>query len=139
MNDEKSNLSPPPEAIDELALQNVIRKRYCRNWPDTILQLTKRVQAVNQAWAKVVSLIMQIDGLSVTWSRDEEKDGLVVTITFKHPGGGVPVEEVELHEISAQELHDAHQYIEVLLMDKLDHSKLIARWLEDEDEANAEE
>ncbi len=124
----------PPEAIDELALQNAIRKRYCRNWPDTVLQLTKRVQAVNQTWAKVVMQLMTIPGLSITWKRDEEKDGLIVSISIQHP---TRVEEVELHEITAQELQDAHQYVEVLLMDKVDHSELIARWLEDEDRASA--
>lgn len=133
MNEEKQQ----PEAIDELAMQNMIRKRYCKNWPDTILQLTKRVQAVNQTWAKIVMQLMTIPGLSIAWRRDEEKDGLIVSISIQHQGGGVPVEEVELHEITAQELQDAHQYIEVLLMDKLDHSELIARWLEDEVKAKS--
>jgi len=107
----------PSEAIDELALQNVIRKRYCNNWPDTILQLTKRVQAVNQTWAKVVNQVMTIPGLSISWTMFAEKLAVRVSIGDEH----------EQHEITAKELHDAQQYVEVLIMDKLDHSELIAR------------
>lgn len=122
-------MSPPPEAVDELALQNVLRKRHCKNWPDVMLQLTKRIQAVNQTWAKIVMQLMTIPGLSLTWRRDPEKAILIVSISIKYPGD---VEEVEVHEFTGLQLHEAHQYIEVLLMDAVDHSELIARWLEDD-------
>lgn len=122
--------SPEPENVRdmdaELALQNVIRKRHCKDWPNVVLQLTKRVQAVNQTWAKIIMQLMTIPGLSVTFSGHDDH-GMMVVVKFRHPDGGVPVEEVEVHEITVKELHDARQYIEVLLMDKLDHSELIAR------------
>lgn len=138
MSPNKGKENPQPSmAIDELALQNAIRKRYCRDWPETILQLTKRVQAVNRTWAEVVVKLMTIPGLSITWKHDAESEVLIVSISIKHPdNGGVPVEEVEIIEINAEELHKAHQYIEVLFMDKVRHSKLIAR-LEDERKAKS--
>ncbi len=114
----------PPEAIDELALQNMLRKRHCKNWPNVLLQMTKRIAAVNQTWNRVMWQIMNIPGLSVTYSRVGDK--LQIAVTFKHPDGDHG-NEVELHEITVPELLTAGQYIEVLLMDKLDHSPLIAR------------
>ncbi len=118
---------------NELGMQNTIRKRYCKDWPDTILQLTKRVQAVNQTWGQVVMRLMTIPGLSITWKHDAGREALVVAISIKHPDtAGVPVEEVEIIEINAEELQKAQQYIEVLFMDKVSHSELIARWVEDE-------
>lgn len=123
-----SQSQPPAEAIDELALQNVIRKRHCRDWPNVVLQLTKRVQAVNQTWNKIIWQIMTIPGLSVNYSREGDK--LVIAVTYKHPEDGAVkyVEEVELHEITLEDLGTAQQYIEVLIMDKLDHSELISRY-----------
>ncbi len=121
MNDER-----PPQAVDELALQNAIRKRYGSNWPATILELTKRVQAVNQTWWKITELVMRIPGLRIYWYREDDKLFVAVSIS-QHPEGGVAVEEVELHEITIDELVKARQYVEVLVMDKLDHSELIAR------------
>ncbi len=134
MNDEKDkvNASPrPPEAIDELALQNVLRKRHCKDWPNVILQLTKRVQAVNQTWAQVVVKLMSVNGLRISWYQQDEK--LIVEVRYISgvKANEVDVEEVELHEITAAELQEASQYIEVLLMDKLDHSELIARVIAD--------
>ncbi|MCK5604251.1 hypothetical protein KAR91_20350 [Candidatus Pacearchaeota archaeon] len=126
----EKKMSPQP---NELAMQNVIRKRYCKDWPNTILQLTKRVQGVNETWSSIVMMLMTIPGLSIIWKHDAEKDALVVSIAIKHPDtGGVPVEEVEIHEINAHELMEASKYVEVLFMDKVRGSKLIARWLEDE-------
>ncbi len=135
----EKKMNESPQAMNELAMQNVIRKRYCQNWPDTILQLTKRVQAVNQTWTQIVVKLMTIPGLSITWKHNTKSGVLEVSIAIKHPASdGIPLEEVEIIEISAEELHKAHQYIEVLLMDKVDHSELIARWLEDEQKAESE-
>lgn len=114
----KINVSPrPPEAMDELALQNAIRKRYCQNWPDTILQLTKRVQSVNQTWAKIMMQIMTIPGLSINYAR--EGDVLVVTVST--------IEKVDRIEITLEELQAAQQYVEVLVMNKVEQSQLIRR------------
>jgi len=115
----------PAEAIDELALQNVIRKRHCRDWPNVVLQLTKRVQAVNQTWNKIMWQIMMIPGLSVNYSREGDK--LIIAINHKIPGDPNNASEHEVHEITIDELGQADKYIEVLIMDKLDHSKLISR------------
>lgn len=135
----KINASPrPPEAMDKLAMQNAIRKRYCRDWPDTILQLTKRVQSVNQTWTQVIVTLMRIPGLRISWYRDRDRDQneppqLIVEVRYTSGTGPneVDVEEVELHEITSDELAGAMQYIEVLLMDKLNTSKLIARVVAD--------
>ena len=62
---------------------------------------------------------MRIDGLQVRWYQKDGKFCAEVRIGNK----------VERHEINPQELQDAHQYIEVLLMDKVQHSKLIAEHL----------
>jgi len=116
----------PVGAIDELALQNVIRKRHCRDWPNVVLQLTKRVQAVNQTWNKIMWQIMMIPGLAVDYRRKDDK--LLITVTHtQHTEDGRLVVEDEVHEISIEDLGEASQYIEVLIMDKLDHSPLIAR------------
>lgn len=113
-------------AIDELALQNAIRYRHKQDWPDTILQLTKRIAAVNQTWAQIIMRLMTIEGLSISWKKEVES--LVLTVTFvQDDEDGTPIEEIERHVIHHEQLHDARQYIEVLLMDKLDHSELIAR------------
>ena len=124
--------SPEPENVsdmNELALQNVIRKRHCKDWPNVVLQLTKRVQAVNQTWANIIMQLITIPGLSVTWKKEEDSLVLIVSVSElrndKHEV--IRPEEAERHEITAKELYDARQYIEVLLMDKLDHSELIAR------------
>lgn len=119
-----------PGAIDELSLQNAIRSRHRQDWPNVILQLTKRVQAVNQTWAKVVMQLMTIPGLSVTWKRDAEKEALIVSVSIQHPNSDD--EEVEVHEFTGLQLQEAHQYVEVLLMDAVDHSELIARWFDDD-------
>ena len=114
-------------AIDELSLQNAIKQRHKQDWPNTIVQLTKRIAAVNQTWNKVMWQVMNIPGLSVTYSRKGQN--LLITVTFKHPRnvGLKSLDEVEVHEITVAELMTAGQYIEVLIMDKLDKSELIAR------------
>ena len=130
MSPNKGKANPQPSMpIDDLAMQNMIRKRYCRNWPDTILQLTKRVQAVNQTWTQIIMTLMRIPGLRISWYRDDKADKIIVEVSYKSGTGPneVDVEEVELHEITAEELAKAHQYTEVLFMDKLRQSKLIAR------------
>lgn len=118
----KAKINESPEAIDDLAMQNMIRKRYCTNWPDTILQLTKRVRAVNQTWADIILKIMRIEGLRVTYAR--EGDVFVITV-FACELRDRP-EQTERHEVPLKEVQDAQQYIEVLVMDKLSNSKLIA-------------
>lgn len=134
----KARESRPGGAVDELALQNMLRKRHCKDWPNVLLQLTKRIQVVNQIWAKIMSQVMTIPGLTVSYTRDAETGNLIVSVSIKQcPDGGVPVEEkVELHEITALQLQEAAQYVEVLIMDKLDHSELLARWVEDEAKAD---
>lgn len=112
---ENKNMSPPPGVPNELAMQIAIRKRYCRNWPDTILQLTKRVRAVNQSWAKIMIKIVTTPGLRVSYAK--EGDMLVVTVSDGN--------KVERYPITAEELNAAQQYIEVLIMDKLEHSELM--------------
>jgi len=117
----KMNASPrPPEAMDELAMQNAIRKRYCRDWANTILQLTKRVQAVNNRWAQITDKICRIDNCRVSYYRSD--GDFVVEVRIG--------DEVEAHAIHLEELIDARQYIEVLVMDKLSGSKLIAKHLD---------
>ena len=108
-----------PGAIDELALQNVLRKRHCKDWPNVMLQLTKRIQAVNQTWSEVISKLMRIPGFRLSWYCDHEKDSLVLEIKIHH--------ETETHEFTALQLQQAQQYVEVLIMDKVDHSELIAK------------
>jgi hypothetical protein len=105
----------PIGAVDELALQNVLRKRHKQDFPNVILQLTKRIQAVNQTWAGIIGkLLNQQDAKLSYFRRDDE---LIVEIRI----GG----EVEQIPISLSEVAQAHQYIEVLIMDKVDHSKLL--------------
>jgi len=104
-------------APDELALELQIRRRYKQNWPKVILELTKRVTSVNTTWGQVVNALMQINGLRISWYQRSTGDGIVVEVRY--------IEEVETHFIPATELMDAQRYIEVLLMDKLDHSKLM--------------
>ncbi len=113
----KDRSEAPPGAIDELTLQNTIRSRHKQDWPNVILQLTKRVQAVNQTWAKIMSQVMTIPGLRITWENFAGKLAVRVTIGDEH----------ELHDFTDVEVQEAQQYIEVLLMDRLDHSKLIAK------------
>ena len=115
----KQRSEQPLGAMDELSMELEIRKRYRQNWPSVVLNLTKRIQAVNQTWAKAVRDIMRIDGLQVRWYQKDGKFHIEIRIGDK----------VEHHEIDFQELQDAHQYIEVLLMDKVQHSKLIAEHL----------
>ena len=109
--------SHTPQPIDDLALQNAVRKRYNQNWPAVIVELTKRVQAVNAEWQKIMTQIMFIDGLRVSYAR--EGDSLVITVSVR--------EDAERHEISMEDMRAAKSYIEVLVMDKLSNSKLIAK------------
>lgn len=115
MNDLQPKQQPQP--MDDLAVENLIRKRYCQSWPATIHQLTKRVQAVNQQWAAIMQKILRVDGLQVSYAR--EGDNLVITVTCR--------EEQERHEVSLETVQGAMPYIEVLVMDRLINSKLIAK------------
>jgi hypothetical protein len=122
----EQRLATKTGAIDELSIQNMLQKRHKQNYPFVILQLTKRVQSVNQTWNKVMWQVMNIPGLSINYSKAGDK--LLITVTYKHPGkAGIPLDEVELHEITVPELMTAGKYIEVAIMDKLDKSELIAR------------
>lgn len=116
---EQQKQSPPPGAIDELALQNVIRKRYCNNWPSTILELTKRVQAVNAQWKQIITKMLYTEGMRISYAK--EGDNLVVTVSV----GKVH----EHHNIPLEEVQRAMPYIEVLVMDYLINSKLLERYL----------
>ena len=107
-----------PEPMNELGMQNSIRKRYCNNWPAVILELTNRVQGVNNVWSQIMMKIMTIDDLRVTYARECTGD-LIIRISIK--------DEHEQHNVTASELQDAAQYIEVLVMDKIANSKLIAK------------
>lgn len=119
--------APPAGAYDELALENALRSRHKQNWPNVILNLTKRVQAVNQTWAQVVMQLMTIPGFRISWYRSEEADVATADGSFVVE---IRVGDVyEFHEITAMQLHEAQQYIEVLLMDKVNHSELIAKHL----------
>ena len=123
----KRIVTSPPRS-NEMAMEIQIRKRYCNTWPSTILELTKRVQSVNQTWSQVIGVLMRIPGLRISWYRDTKIDQLIVEVRYR---SGTDVDEVELHEITSIELATAHLYIEVLLMDKLRQSKLIPRIIKD--------
>jgi len=118
MNEKQSRQAPQPGAIDELALQNGLRKRYATNWPAVILELTKRVTAVNQQWAKIMLQIMHIDNLRITYAK--VGDNLEIDVSCNG--------EVELHKVPLEEMQKAMPYIEVLVMDKLCNSKLIEKY-----------
>lgn len=100
---------------DDLAMQNAIKIRYGSNWPATILELTKRIQGVNHTWMEIVNLIMFNDGLRITYARENE--ALIVTIA--HEG------KVEQYPISADEVIQSAQFIEVLVMNKIAESPII--------------
>jgi hypothetical protein len=118
---------------DELAMELGIRKRYKQNWPKVILELTKRVSAVNTTWGQIVNALMMLPGMRISWYQNPRKEGMIVEVSYKTGTGKgeVPVEEVELHEIPTHELMESQGYIEVVLMDKLDHSKLIHTAIKD--------
>jgi hypothetical protein len=112
-----------PGAMNELAMQNVLRKRHCKDWPNVILQITKRVTAVNHTWAKVIFDILTIDGLNVRYVRAED-GGLRIVIAVVREN----VDEVEEHILKLTDIQDKSDHIEVLIMDVIDHSKLIAKY-----------
>lgn len=102
--------NPPAGAIDELSLQNAVRKKYSQNWPKIVVELMKRVQAVNTSWSNIMAKLMMDHKLSIAFKFGPE--GLKI-----HLGNGqggynettVPFEKVQ----------EARQYIEVLVMDEL--------------------
>lgn len=114
---ERESTQPPAGAIDELTLQNAIRKKYKQNWPAVIVEMMKRVQAVNSQWTAIMNKILFTEGLSVTYKR--EADNLVITVQHH--------DEQELHKISLEEVQKAMPYIEVMIMDRLTNSQLIAK------------
>lgn len=111
---------------DEKALEIQIRKRYIENWPNTILQLTRRVQGVNNTWSQIMMKIMTVDGLRISYACEDEE--FVITIEVHELRDGennvTRVAEVERHKISVKELVEAAQYIEVLIMDKIADSRI---------------
>lgn len=109
----KQKASPP--ASNELAMEIQIRKRYADTWPNTILQLTKRVQAVNQTWAGIMFKLVTVPGLRISYAK--EGDELVVMVSNG--------KKTERHPITAEELYAAQQYVEVLVMEKISHSELL--------------
>jgi len=100
---------------DDLGMENSIKIRYANNWPATILGLTKRIQGVNQTWMEIINLVMFNDDLRITYARENEN--LVVTIAHKG--------QVEQIPISAQEVINSSQFIEVLIMNKIAESPII--------------
>ena len=106
------------EGRDPLAVEIQIRKRYASSWPNVILELTKRVQAVNQGWAEIMQTMMMVD-LRVSYARIT--GGLEIIVSYKN--------EVEHIEISYDELTEAMQYAEVLVMDRIKRSGLYAKAL----------
>lgn len=113
---QKEMMQPGP---DQLAMEIGIRRRYCDNWPSVIVELSKRVQGVNQSWQQIMTAIMLKEGLRVTYAREDQD--FVVTVSYN----GV----VEQHRCSIDEFNKAAQYIEVLVMDKLKDSLLIKQAL----------
>ena len=104
-----------PPASNELALEIQIRKRYCDTWPNTILQLTKRVQGVNQTWNRIMVKLITTPGLRISYAK--EGDVLVVIVSDDN--------KTERYPITPEELQAAQQYIEVLVMDKISRSELL--------------
>jgi hypothetical protein len=106
------------QGIDELSIEAALRKRHKQDYPTAILNLTKRIQAVNQTWARVFFDIMNIPGASLNFECIDDK--LIITVRIG--------EGVETHEVTYPQLQEAHQYIEVFIMDKIDHSELLTKW-----------
>lgn len=102
---------------DQLAVENGIRRRFATNWPTVILELSTRVQNVNQVWGHIMQMIMMVEGLRVTYAREGED--LVLTVSWN--------DQVEQHKISADEFVKAADHIEVLIMDKLKKSQLMMK------------
>ena len=109
---QKEMMQPGP---DQLAMEIGIRRRYCDNWPSVIVELSKRVQGVNQTWQQIMTALMMKEGLRVTYAREDQE--FVITVSYN----GV----VEQHKCTIDEFTKASQYIEVLVMDKLKDSQLI--------------
>ena len=120
------------KGMDELSIEVQLRRRHKQNYPTTILNLTKRIQAVNQTWNNIMWEIMNTPGLSINYCR--EPAGLQIAITYKQPAPAEPKPDVhppddvvELHTITVAELMTANTYVEVAIMDKINKSELIAR------------
>ena len=123
--------------FNEMGMQNVIRKRHCKDWPNVILQLTKRITGVNASWAKIMFDILTIPGLSINIVKhdgkyDEKKKflgGMLVSLVYIHPRaeGHVALDEVEEIEFTLREMQEGSQHVEVMLMDRINKSKLLNR------------
>jgi len=100
---------------DELAIENDIRRRHTADFPKVIRELMTRVQNVNQGWGQIMQTIMMFEGLRVTYAK--EGDNLIITVSYKN--------EMEQHTLTPEEVAAAAQYIEVLVMRKLQNSQLI--------------
>ena len=102
---------------DKLRLENSIRRRHQTDFPRVILELTKRVQGVNQNWQRIMEKIMRCRGLAVQYQCDQQGD-LVITVLYNN--------QVETHRVPSNEVVTSSQFIEVLVMDKLRNSPLMA-------------
>ena len=106
------------KGMDEMSIEVQLRRRHKQNYPTVILNLTKRIQATNQTWARIAMQIMTIPSMAVNYEcRDRS---LVIEIAIG--------DETEEHVVTFEQLQEAHQYIEVFIMDKIDKSELIAKW-----------
>jgi hypothetical protein len=104
---------------DQLVLEAGIRKRYANNWPNVILELSKRVTGVNTRWQNVMANL-RASGAEVRYSWHND-DGLTIRVCIDDEG--------EETTISHQECIEGQHYMEVLVMDVLDKSPLINKKL----------
>jgi len=101
---------------DQLALQNAIRSRYTQNWPNVILHLTTRIQSMNDRFQRLVKKLLFTEGLIFEMYRDGDN----FVLRFRRN------ERVETHKISIEKVQDALPHIEVMILDRLERSELLA-------------
>lgn len=106
-----------PDQANDLGMQNVIRQRYAKDWPNVVLQLMKRVEGVNKTWMSIMGKLLHRQDMKISYYR--RGDHLVVETRV----GG----EVQYKEISLAEVAKAKDHIEVLVMDAVMKSKLMER------------
>jgi len=103
--------------MDKLSLENVIRKRYNQNWPETMIELLSRVQNVNQTWARLIVQLLSIPNLSFRYYRDG--DNLVVEV--KHGN------EAHLSRVPIETVQNSMDHIEVIVMNEISKSPLLEK------------
>lgn len=105
------------QSMDKLSLENVIRKRYNQNWPETMIELLSRVQNVNQTWARLIVQLLSIPNLSFRYYRDG--DNLVVEV--KHGN------EAHLSRVPIETVQNSMDHIEVIVMNEISKSPLLEK------------